>query len=113
MRNPHCKELCAAWEKGGDCKLAMFAKFVASGERGLELECCMKLKKSKEVEENDKGKYKTWDKVLDHFQNDLDRARRFVACAVGKPRAPWLSFLAVGERALFAVHLRAGVVGSC
>ena len=75
VRNP--------WEKGGDCKRATFAKFVASGERGLELECCMQLKKSKEVEENDKGQYKTWDKVLDHFQNDLDRARRFVAIAKG------------------------------
>ena len=88
VRNPHCKELCAAWEKGGDCKLAIFAKFVASGERGLELECCMKLKKSKEVEENDKTKYKTWDKVLDHFQNDLDRARRFVAMRRGQGKGP-------------------------
>ena len=48
----------------------------------------MKLKKSKEVEENDKGKYKTWDKVLDHFQNDLDRARRFVAMRRGQAKGP-------------------------
>ncbi|CAE7212524.1 unnamed protein product, partial [Symbiodinium sp. CCMP2456] len=84
LRNENCKELAKAWQSlgmnqpaGGDQRLAMFQKWVASGGRGLELEAAVQMKVIRETEEVDTGDYVTWDAILSHFGGDINKSIAF------------------------------------
>jgi len=57
--------------------LGALAKFIACDGKGLLLEATYRLRKVREVTNSDHGKYKSWEKVLQHFGN-LDDATRFI-----------------------------------
>ena len=61
-----------------ETRLHAFQKWVASGGAGLQLECAIRMKKSKELREEDCGHYLDWSSILGKFQNNVLGATAFI-----------------------------------
>lgn len=73
-RNPHATEVRRSWNKGGDARMNIFAKFVKSGCDGMALEAISRFTRSSEEEDKDAGEYLCWEDLLAQYGGDTVKA---------------------------------------
>ena len=65
--------------KGGDARIGLFQKWLASNGRDLELEATLRCRKQKKERDSDHGIYVKWSRVLELFNQNVRQASLFVA----------------------------------
>ena len=70
--------MCMACRASNDSRLGAFQIWVASNGAGMQLECAIRLNKSKELQEQDAGTYLDWGAILLKHHNNVPNAAAFI-----------------------------------
>ncbi|CAE7308812.1 unnamed protein product [Symbiodinium sp. CCMP2592] len=75
--SPGAEELKKVWVQGGPQRLAMFQKFVLTGDPKA-LECALRFRRQREEEDKDEGEYYPWKDILAFHDGNETKALQFV-----------------------------------